>query len=221
VITFAPGEAKTARVTMRNPTGKAFDYDGFVYMGTNLAVVSQVSFSLAPSEEKIVSFPVTMPSQAGTYPVYIGVFSGEQNIALYQATEDVVIQSPIYIEEGGIGNFGYFIDAFGYRNDQVGVWAKVKCTQQFSVYMSATIYLTPPSGPEQQVYQGSYTVPFDMPVGQKTISFLAWLPTALKWFGFPTGTAYTNVPYRLMVKLLSATQTITSKEFAGKTSIPA
>ena len=92
---FNAGESKTARATMRNPTGKAFDYDGFVYMGTDLAVMAEVSFHLEAGEEKQISFPVTMPSVQGTYPVHVGVFSGGQNIALYRATEDVVITAPV------------------------------------------------------------------------------------------------------------------------------
>lgn len=87
---FQPGETKTAKVTMRNPTGKAFDYTGFLYMGAGLAVMSEASFRLEAGQEKQVSFPITMPS-VGTYPVHIGVFSEGRNIALYKATEDVVI----------------------------------------------------------------------------------------------------------------------------------
>jgi len=79
---------------MRNPTGKAFDYTGFIYLGTDLAVVSEKAFSLAAGEEKQVSFPVVMLSSPGTYPVHIGVFSGGQSIALYRATEDVQIAAP-------------------------------------------------------------------------------------------------------------------------------
>jgi hypothetical protein len=88
---FSAGESRVAKVTMRNPTGKAFDYSGFLYMGTDLAVMSEVSFHLNAGEEKQVAFPVTMPLVEGVYPVHIGVFSSGQNIALYRATEDVVI----------------------------------------------------------------------------------------------------------------------------------
>ena len=92
---FYPGEVKTAKVTMRNPTGKAFDYNALVYLGTDLAVVSEKAFSLAAGEEKQASFPVTMPLSVGMYPVYIGVFSGGEFIEpLYQG-EDVVIAAPV------------------------------------------------------------------------------------------------------------------------------
>ncbi|MBA7558628.1 hypothetical protein ES708_00232 [subsurface metagenome] len=88
---FSPGESKVAKVAMTNPTGKAFDYIGVIYMGTDLAVMAEVSFHLNPGEEKQVTFPITMPSVQGSYPVHIGVFSGGQNIALYKAIEDVII----------------------------------------------------------------------------------------------------------------------------------
>ena len=88
---FSPGEQKTAVASMSNPTVKAFDYRAELYMGTNLAVMSQVDFHLEAGEEKDISLPVTMPSVVGTYPVYIGAFSGGVNIALYKVSEDVTI----------------------------------------------------------------------------------------------------------------------------------
>lgn len=96
---FRPGESKTARVTMRNPKDKAFDYDGFIYMGTELAVVSEKSFRLEANKEKQVDFSVVMPAAQGIYPVHIGVFSGGQNIKLYRAMEDVVIVLPAFTYE--------------------------------------------------------------------------------------------------------------------------
>ena len=91
---FVPGEDKSARVLMRNPTAKAFDYDGVIYLGTDLAVVSEEAFLLGAGEERQVSFPVIMPAVPGTYSVHIGVFSEGQSIALYKSTEDVQIAVP-------------------------------------------------------------------------------------------------------------------------------
>lgn len=88
---FAPGEEKTALAPITNLTAKAFDYVAELYMGTNLALMASASFYLDAGESKDISLPVIMPSGAGTYPVYIGVFSGGENIALYRAVEDVVI----------------------------------------------------------------------------------------------------------------------------------
>jgi hypothetical protein len=70
----------------------AFDYTGFLYFGDTR--VAEASFSLAAGEEKQVLFPVTIPSVTGTYPVLLYVYSGGQGIALYRATEDVVILAP-------------------------------------------------------------------------------------------------------------------------------
>lgn len=91
---FAPGETKTAIAPMFNPTGKPFDYLAQLYMGTDLAVMSEAPFHLEAGETKDISLPVIMPSLAGTYPVYLGVFSNGVNIALYQA-EDITIITPI------------------------------------------------------------------------------------------------------------------------------
>lgn len=91
---FLPGESKIAIVTMSNPTVKAFDYVAELYMGTNLVLMASADFHLEAGEAKDISLPVTMPSVAGTYPVYIGVFSSGVSIGLYKATDDVVIAAP-------------------------------------------------------------------------------------------------------------------------------
>ena len=88
---FSPGESKTAKVTMKNPTIKAFDYEGVIYMGNTLAEVSRQLFSLNASEERVIGLPITMPNTPGVYPVNIGVFSGGQNVGLYRGVEDVEI----------------------------------------------------------------------------------------------------------------------------------
>lgn len=92
---FNTGEARTAKVTMRNPTSKAFTYKGVLYMGINQATMVEVPFSLGAGESKEVLFAATMPSVAGTYPVYIGVFSNDVLVPpLYRGTEDVVLVVP-------------------------------------------------------------------------------------------------------------------------------
>ena len=89
---FNPSEIRTAVAPITNPTAVAFDYTAELYLGLPKAASSGViTFSLAPGETKNISFPVTMPDVEGTYPVYLDVFVGDQLIAAYQATEDVVI----------------------------------------------------------------------------------------------------------------------------------
>lgn len=87
---FYSGAKKTANIFMRNPKTAGFEYAVSLYMGTDLAEMSKILFRLEAGQEKQVSFPVTMPSVLGTYPVHIGVFSGGENIALYRA-EDVIL----------------------------------------------------------------------------------------------------------------------------------
>lgn len=94
---FYTGEEKIALVPVTNPTAKAFDYEAVLYMGTDLAIMAQVPFHLEAGESKTLSMSVTMPSVAGTYPVHIGVFSGGQSIALYRATEDVVLVASVLL----------------------------------------------------------------------------------------------------------------------------
>jgi len=91
---FEPGSVHTAKATMTNPTNTGFDYEAYLYMGIDLAVVSASFFHLNADESKQAEFSVVMPATPGIYPVHLGIFSGGQNIALYKADEDVIIVAP-------------------------------------------------------------------------------------------------------------------------------
>lgn len=89
---FNPNQTKTAIAPMTNPSSSGFDYTAELYLGADKAASSgRVNFSLAGKQTKSISFPMTMPSEPATYPVYLDVFSAGQLLGAYQATEDVVI----------------------------------------------------------------------------------------------------------------------------------
>lgn len=90
---FYPAETKTARTTMRNPTAREFSYAAAIILGVPEIARSEVSVSIPAGEEKQVSFPVTIPSQTGVYPVHISVDSEGRNIGIYRATEDLEVVS--------------------------------------------------------------------------------------------------------------------------------
>ena len=104
---FNAGETKSAKTVMRNPTAAAFDYEAYIYMGIDLAVKSQAAFRLNAGEEKQVIFPVTMPNNAGVYPVHLGVFSGGNNLALYRAEDINIAAPPVFSYVSGLRQIVY------------------------------------------------------------------------------------------------------------------
>ena len=91
MFTFFTGEQKTATVVMTNPTSAPFSYEAMLFIGIDAVSISPQSFQLAAGEERSISFPITMPSTPGTYPVYIRVSSEGLIIALYQSVEDIQV----------------------------------------------------------------------------------------------------------------------------------
>jgi hypothetical protein len=88
VPTFSPGVEKTAKVTVRNRAASSVFCKGQLYFGTQK--MAEVSFSLSGGSTKAVSFPVTMPTEGGTYTVTAKILVGGEVIATH-AGQDVKI----------------------------------------------------------------------------------------------------------------------------------
>lgn len=89
-----PGSVMTATATLSNPTTKPFDYSAKLFMGITAIVSSIKSLHLNASESKDISFPITMPEDFGTYPVYLAVSSGGVDLPLYRGTDDIIVAGP-------------------------------------------------------------------------------------------------------------------------------
>lgn len=90
---FLPGEGKTAIAELLNPTEHLFPFKAELYFDKpKVASSGTIFFNLEAGESRPIHFPVTMPSMEGTFPVFLDLFSDDQQIAAYQAREDVVIQ---------------------------------------------------------------------------------------------------------------------------------
>jgi len=94
---FAPSVQKTAVAPITvAPAG--LNCEAELFLGPNDAT-PVASSGLRPfvssGGAQQVSFPVTMPASPGTYHVYIDLYAAGYYMAGYQATEDVVVQTPV------------------------------------------------------------------------------------------------------------------------------
>ena len=110
---FAPGESKTAVAPITvAPAGLSCSAE--VFLGpdvmTKVATSGKVGFSSTGAEQSI-SLPITMPSEEGTYHVYVDVYAEGYLVAAYQAIEDVVIAAPV----PPVGDFVYSEQTCGKR----------------------------------------------------------------------------------------------------------
>ncbi len=94
---FGPGSPKTAKVPVTViPAGLPCQAEIFLGPNDSTKVVTSgpVNFTSTGAAQQ-VSLPVTMPTVAGSYHVYINITSGGYLIAAYVATDDVVIPSAV------------------------------------------------------------------------------------------------------------------------------
>jgi len=92
--TFTPDSVHKATASFRNPKSAGFDYSASLCMGASWTEMVSVSFYLNAGESKNIEFPVTMPADLGTYPVYFKVSCGGVLIGTFVAAEDVRIVLP-------------------------------------------------------------------------------------------------------------------------------
>ena len=89
---FAPGSAHVAHAPVSNPTSEAWTYEAELYLVKNSTKYSSsgmISFTLAAGASDVIDFPITMPTEPGTYEVYLDVFVAGDLIAAYQSPDDV------------------------------------------------------------------------------------------------------------------------------------
>ncbi len=101
--TFLPGETRTARANLTNPTVKEFTYEVELYLDVTKVATSGPSFvTIGAGQTKEVPFTVTMPMEEGVYEVYLSVKVEGQLVVLYKAVEDVTIHVEPDVEVGPI-----------------------------------------------------------------------------------------------------------------------
>lgn len=105
--TYEPGEIATLTVTVKNPTSVALTYDAVARNIANSTWVVRFenSFTLAPGEEKLVTFSGNVPSEGRAYFIHLDVYYNEAYIYCGRMPDLVVTPPAIgvqFIMLGGI-----------------------------------------------------------------------------------------------------------------------
>ncbi|MBA7520407.1 hypothetical protein ES705_12503 [subsurface metagenome] len=97
---FEPGSVQTAVAELLNPTSSILPYSAHLLIGRpTVAGSGRAYFNIEAGKTKKVNFKLAMPTEEGTYPVYLDIFSNDQLLIDYRADEDVVIgviAPPVY-----------------------------------------------------------------------------------------------------------------------------
>lgn len=88
---FYTGEAKTALVPVTNLSQTAFDYVLYLYLGIGQAALASASVHVEAGQTENVPIGISMPSQAGTYSVFLDVYVSDVLVGHFQSTEDVMV----------------------------------------------------------------------------------------------------------------------------------
>ncbi|MBA7711993.1 hypothetical protein ES703_120961 [subsurface metagenome] len=91
---FTPGSVQTAVAELLNPTSSILPYSAHLLIGRpTVAGSGRNYFNIDAGATKNVNFSLAMPTAEGTYPVYLDIFSNDQLLEDYRATEDVTIRT--------------------------------------------------------------------------------------------------------------------------------
>jgi hypothetical protein len=89
---FPPGSTQTAVAELLNPTSSILPYSGRLCLDKPAVVCTGTKyFNINAGATKDVNFPILMPTEEGTYGVYLSIFHNDELLEEYQAPEDVVI----------------------------------------------------------------------------------------------------------------------------------
>ena len=114
------GSQKSASILLSNPVSAGFDYVATLFLGVSAVAISVKSFHLNANESKSVIFPIVMPAIGALYPVYLSIKSGEQDLTLYRATDDLLVVEPTALMialQASMEELAYDINTWGPREE--------------------------------------------------------------------------------------------------------